>query len=80
MQCYNYACVQWYTFTERMPTAQVSLYMGLSQEEFGSDSADFTVLEGQEFGLVCKTEPKFTANWFTINANSSECINGSLLV
>ena len=67
-----YMCAMGNTFTERMPTAEVLLYSGLSEEAFRSESANFTVLEGQEFGLVCKTDPQFTANWFNINGKSSE--------
>ena len=64
-------CAMGNTFTERMPTAEVLLYIGLSKEAFRSESANFIVLEGQEFGLVCKTD-RFTANWININGKSSE--------
>ena len=62
------------TITERTPSASVSLYDILNENDFPSDPESFVyrVQEGQEFGLLCETEPQFTANWFTTNNKMSE--------
>ena len=55
--------------TERTPTVNVTVSTGFSQDAFATNSegssSEFTVREGQVFGLKCETEPQFTANWLT---------------
>jgi hypothetical protein len=52
---------------ERPPSVSVSLYDKLTASDFAADpnSNLFRVQESQEIGLLCETEPQFTANWFT---------------
>ncbi|CAI8021725.1 Fibrillin-2 [Geodia barretti] len=52
---------------ERTPSVNVSLYDKLTASDFTADpnSNLFRVQESQEIGLLCETEPQFTANWST---------------
>ena len=52
----------------------VSVYGGLSPDDLTVDSSGLSVTlrEGQTFGLLCETEPHFTADWLTINDDTSE--------
>ena len=47
----------------------VTVSTGFSQDAFATSSegssSEFTVREGQVFGLKCETEPQFTASWLT---------------
>ena len=59
---------------ERPPNVSVSVYGGLSPDDltFASSGLSVTLREGQTFGLLCETEPHFTADWLTINDDTSE--------
>ena len=51
----------------------VSLYSELSEESYSSDVPFvFTVQEGQEFGVLCETEPHFTVDWFTSSGSTGQ--------
>lgn len=56
---------------ERIPTVNVSLYTDPTQADYSTPD-EYTVLQGQMFGLVCETESYFSANWQTIHDEPSE--------
>ena len=61
------------TTAERTPSANISLYNGLIDSDFTSDTDNnYYVREGQEFGVLCETEPHFTADWFTSSNKKSK--------
>ena len=47
--------------TDRKPDVNVSLYSGILITE---SNVGYTVLEGQVFGIECKTLPQFGVNWY----------------
>ena len=50
--------------TDREPDVNVSLYSGVPATE---NSFEYTVLEGQIFGLECRTQPQFSVMWNDTN-------------
>ena len=65
---HNTLCVN---LAGRTPNVSVSLHRELTENDF-STPTEYTVLQGQMFGLVCETEPQFSANWYTIDNEPSE--------
>ena len=65
---HNTLCVN---LAGRTPNVSVSLHRELNVNDF-SIPTEYTVLQGQMFGLVCETEPQFSAKWYTIDNEPSE--------
>ena len=46
--------------TDREPDVDVSVYNGVVVTE---NSLEYSVLEGQVFGVECRTQPQFSVHW-----------------
>ena len=56
--------------TDREPDVNVSLYGGVIATE---NSLGYSVLDGQIFGLDCRTESQFSVNWYDANGVKGQC-------
>ena len=48
--------------TDRVPDVDVSVY---NRVVVTANSMEYSVLEGQVFGVVCSTQPQFSVRWYS---------------